>query len=377
MLLSYLRHQVIAAGAIATTIGVALPTFAQTPLPPSGGAALLPNLTPAKVTGGSAPMPAPMATAPLPVTAPVAPANYLIGPGDNVQVAVYGYEEYNKSLMVMSDGTITLPIIGSVMASGQTAEQLAKALSSKLETYLVNPVVTVTLSSLRPITVNIAGEVQRPGPVQLRGVTTAVLANNGTPTSPDQAPTVSTALLQAGGVTRNADVRQVVLKRYRANGASTATTINLWDVLTSENGFNNETLQDGDTLYVPKLAANATLDRRLLTRSSLAPSTVRVRVVGEVKLPGQVQVPPDSTISSAVAIAGGPTDKAKMREVTLVRMNDAGQVQKQTLDLTNLVDVIQVQEGDVVMIPKAGGHKFLDLAAPILGPFGALLNLFR
>jgi polysaccharide biosynthesis/export protein len=374
MLLSFLRNQV-AAGAIVTTFSIALPSLAQTPLPPSGGASLLPNLTPAGVNRGAAPMPAPVAAAP--VTAPVAAANYLIGPGDNVQVAVYGYEEYNKSLMVMSDGTITLPIIGSVMASGQTAEQLAKTLGNKLETYLVNPVVTVNLSSLRPITVNIAGEVQRPGPVQLRGVTTAILANNGTSTSPDQAPNVSTALLQAGGVTRNADVRQVVLKRYRPNGESSTTTINLWDVLTSENGFNNETLQDGDTLYVPKLAANATIDRRLLTRSSLAPSTVRVRVVGEVKLPGQVQVPPDSTISSAVAIAGGPTDKAKMREVTLVRMNDAGQVQKQTLDLTNLVDTIQVQEGDVVMIPKGGGHKFLDVAAPILGPFGALLNLFR
>ncbi|MBE9028803.1 polysaccharide biosynthesis/export family protein [filamentous cyanobacterium LEGE 11480] len=347
--------------------GLAIAAQAQTPLPPS--------ILPTAPNSSSAAMPkiSPLPLEATPRTYPGTNNSYIIGPGDRVQLAVYGYDEYNRSMLVMSDGTITLPVVGRVSVSGDTPEQLTNKLTQKLLTYLVEPVVTVNLISLRPITITVAGEVQRPGPLQLRGSTSTTAEG----TNSTDMPTINVALLQAGGVTRNADIRRVVLKRAQPNGESKTTEIDLWKTLMSESGLSPETLRDGDTLYVPKLTADATINRRLMARSSLAPSTIRVRVVGEVKAPGQVKVPPDSTLSSAMAIAGGPTDKAKLKSVTLVRLDDSGQITKQTLDLRNLVDTVQVEEGDVIMVPKDGGRKFLDIAAPILSPLGFLFSIFR
>jgi polysaccharide export outer membrane protein len=184
-------------------------------------------------------------------------------------------------------------------------------------------------------------------------------------------------MVQAGGITRVADVRRVQLIRRQPDGTSQTTTINLWDALVNGREFTNYVLRDGDTLYVPKLAAGESINASLMARSSVAPETVRVRVIGEVKAPGQVAVPPNSTVSSAVAIAGGPTDKAQLREVTLVRLRADGQVDKQTLNMDNLVDTVQVEEGDVVLVPKAGGDKFLDFAGRLLSPLSILVPWVR
>jgi polysaccharide export outer membrane protein len=108
-----------------------------------------------------------------------------------------------------------------------------------------------------------------------------------------------------------------------------------------------------------------------------SPKTVRVRVVGEVKKPGEVEVPPDGTLSSAVAIAGGPTEKARLGKVTFVRMNENGKVDRRDLDLRNLTDDQQVQDGDVLIVHKSVGRDILDIGSQLLGPFGVFLNIFK
>jgi len=58
-----------------------------------------------------------------------------------------------------------------------------------------------------------------------------------------------------------------------------------------------------------------------------------------------------------------------------VRMNNAGQVERQVVDLRNLTDTYQVQEGDVVIVPKQGISSVLDFAARLIGPLGLLMGL--
>ncbi len=301
-------------------------------------------------------------------TAPT--ANYRLGPGDRIDITVFEYPEVTGPKVVAPDGSITLPIIGSITAANRTPMQLAQDLRTRLREYLKNPVVTIGVTQFRPLLINIAGEVQRPGPIQLRNVESETTP--GDHTTPTTLPTLSTALLAAGGVTRNADIRQVILKR-----GDTTYSINLWDALQSENAPPDSFLQDGDALFVPKLDSAVALDRRLIAKSTLAPRTIRVRVVGEVKKPGEVDVPPNSSISGAVAIAGGPTDKARLQKVTLVRLGDDGKIAKQTLDLSNLIDSQQVLDGDVVMVPKDGRSSALDFAGQIFPPLGVFVNLFK
>ena len=345
----------------------------------------LPSLAPAEPAAQPAqPVPAvsaPPVYSPTPYSpAPIVPSaqassSYLLGPGDRIEVSVYGYEEYTGPTSVLPDGTLTLPLIGKVPAAGRTTDQLAQDLAVALNQILVNPRVSVTLDALRPVVVNVSGEVYRPGPLQLQGATRIGNNQNGEGTS-YAPPSVSQAIIQAGGVTRTADVRDVVIVRSLPNGQTVRTQVNLWDSLGSETLPEDLLLRDGDLVFIPQLAAGETLDSQLLARSSLSPETVRVRVVGEVTSPGEVPVPPNSSLSSAVAIAGGPTDDAKLSEVAFIRRQDNGEVVQEVVDLSNLVDDFQVQEGDVVVVPKTNTGSVLDFAQRLLGPLGFFLNLF-
>ncbi|NJO77629.1 MAG: polysaccharide export protein [Cyanobacteria bacterium RM1_2_2] len=288
------------------------------------------------------------------------PSDYILGPGDEIEITVFEYDEYTGKKVILPDGTLTLPLVGSIEAEGKTTDELAQTLAFRLESLLVNPVVTVNLTTLRPVVVQVSGEVMRPGPLQLI-----------------EEMTLSAALVQAGGITPHADVRQVAIQRNAPNADSTAMTVNLWDALSSEDAYNNPVLRSGDSIYVPRLAADATVDRRLLSQSSLAPATIKVRVVGEVNRPGEIDISPNSSISSAVAIAGGPTDDARLSRVAFIRMSEAGQIERQTIDLRNLIDSYQVQEGDVIIVPESNASSILDVASRfVLNPVSSVLNLF-
>jgi len=142
-----------------------------------------------------------------------------------LDIKVYDYEEYTGTQVVLPDGTITLPLIGRLIASDKTPDALTQEITARLQPLLKNPVVTIGINKLRPIRVNVAGEVQRPGPSQLQSLApvNAIGSTNQVLT-----PTLTEALLQAGGVDRNADIRHVVLKRYSPNGSTAPVIVNVW-----------------------------------------------------------------------------------------------------------------------------------------------------
>jgi len=300
--------------------------------------------------------------------------DYVLGPGDEISVAVYGYDEYSLTTSIEPSGAIVLPIIGAVAVAGKTTEETAQEITSRLSYYLVNPVTSVALTSLRPVFVSVSGEVQRPGPIRLENV--EAQNNNNNDTFQTQLPALSAALVQAGGVTPKADIRRVQVRRPLPSGEENIFTINLWDTIWSDTSAENLLLQDGDAIFVPQLVAGDSIDTRLLTRSSLAPDTVRVRVVGEVTNPGEVEVTPNSSLSSAVAIAGGPTVDARLSRTTFIRLNEDGVVEEEEIDLRSLTDDYQVQDGDVIIVPKRNSSSIIDFATRVLNPANVLFDLF-
>lgn len=298
---------------------------------------------------------------------------YLLGPGDEIAIDVFGYEEYTGTQVVAPNGTVSFPVLGTVEVANQTLETATQSLSQSLNQVLVNPAVTLRLESSRPVMVIVSGEVQRPGPIQLASITAVAQDRNQDNQS---VPTLSTAIGKAGGVTRQANIREVVVRRVTDGGQIADITVDLWSAIWSDEALEDPLLQAGDTVYVPLLTEPNRVDQGLVARSSLAPETIRVRVVGEVVRPGEVQVPPDSSLSSAVAIAGGPTEDSRLSEVVYVRLDDAGTVQRQEVDLRNLTDSYQVQEGDVIMVPKRGSSSVIDFAARLLNPLGSFFRIF-
>ena len=329
-------------------------------------ASLLINLTAVGVAQSQQMLPSlPLEQTPTSLALPqvTIPQDYLLGAGDQVEVLVFSYGEFTGQRTILPDGTITLPVIGNMQASGLTTDGLTKVVRQRLDSLLVDPVVTVTLVKLRSVVVNISGEVQRPGPLQLG--------------SESDQSTLIAALSSAGGITQNADIRSVTIERIKPDGTTNAKSFDLWELLSSNTVPPDFILQDGDAVYVPRLSADQTLNRRLIARSSLAPTTVRVRVVGEVERPGEVQVPPDSTLSSAIAIAGGPTKDARLNQVAFIRLNEQGQIEQQVVDLQNLTDNYQIQDGDVLVVPERNVSNVLNFAGRLFGPIGGLINLLR
>lgn len=338
--------------------GVALPSLAQAGTPES---AQLPYLPPAEAATEDVPEGVPISS-----PSNLGSNNYLLGPGDQVTIAVIGYPEFDGTQLILPDGTLSLPLIGAVQADNQTLATLSQRLSQRLQTYLVNPAVSLSLESLRPVWITVGGEVTRPGPIQL-----------GTLMDDEVNPTLTNALTAAGGVTRQADIRQVQVQRQRADGSPELLMLNLWDGLGTPTATTELLLRDGDVVWVPELdPLDIGVDRTLIARSTIAPETVSVRVVGEVVRPGEVEVPPSASLSSAVAIAGGPTDDARLSQVGFVRMDETGQIMTETVDLRNLTDSYQVQDGDVLIVPKTGLATGLDYFARFLTPFNFLFNLF-
>ncbi|MEL6326244.1 MAG: polysaccharide biosynthesis/export family protein [Cyanobacteria bacterium J06626_23] len=300
-------------------------------------------------------------------------SEYVLGPSDQILLSVVGYPEFEGGYVVLPDGTVTLPLVGSIPVAGRSLDQIDAVINERLKYYLVDPVVDVGLATLRPVIVSVSGAVHRPGPVQLTSLTNTNSTSDRSVQQDftDGLPTLSSALLAAGGVTRDADIRVVTVRRLLPGGQMQSITIDLWEAIQAEGVGANFVLRDGDTVFIPRLDGEE-LDRRLIASSSIAPETIGVRVVGEVKTPGEIRVSPDSSVSGAVAAAGGPTSDANLGNVVLVRMDESGEVTQQPMDLSNLIDNYQVQEGDVVLVAKRGYLSFFDTLGRVLNP----LNLF-
>ncbi|MFM7450579.1 MAG: polysaccharide biosynthesis/export family protein [Leptolyngbyaceae cyanobacterium] len=318
-------------------------------------------------------------------SAAVIDTSYLLGPGDQISLSVVGYDDFTNlpptgpagtptRLVqdILPDGTISIPLVGSVRAAGQTLNSLTQEITTKLKIYLVSPVVSLSLVNLRPVRVIVSGQVERPGPIQL-----ANLSNTRDRAETTTAPTLTSAIATAGGVSREADLRRVTLKRILPGGKTETVNFNLWEMIALETGPQDPViLRDGDAIFVPKLEVGNPVDSRLISRSSLAPATVRVRVVGEVKTPGIIAVRPDSSISSAIAAAGGPTVDAKLSNTEFVRMNENGKIEVKKINLHGLSDNIQIQEGDVIFVPRTTFASVLDYLGRLAAPIGTV-GVFR
>lgn len=129
------------------------------------------------------------------LSAPTADAAYTLGPGDKLQIAVYGEENLSSEQQVGPDGTITVPLIGHVPANGRTVSQVTDEVRAKLaEGFVQNPSVTITIETYRPF--YILGEVNTPGQYEYA-----------------KGMTVLAAVARAGGFTYRAKKSEIFLKR--------------------------------------------------------------------------------------------------------------------------------------------------------------------
>ena len=163
--------------------------------------------------------------------------NYLIGPEDILEVSVWKNDDLSKVVTVRPDGMITLPLIGDVMAAGQTPNQLRAAIVKKIEEYQESVVVSVILLEINSYRIFILGAVTNPGSYVMKRRTTLLQA-----------------IALAGGFTEFVAKKKIVVIRERAYGHSSEEKIRVSvdDAVDVQKGSEqNLILRSGDTIFVP------------------------------------------------------------------------------------------------------------------------------
>lgn len=159
--------------------------------------------------------------------------DYKIGPGDVIEITVYGEDDLTKEVRVSETGSISYPLLGRLNVSGLTAGQTEKMLHDKLGArFLVNPQVTVFVKSFSKVFVY--GEVEKPGSYPMEGSTT-----------------VLEAITMAEGLTEVANPRNVKVIRSR-NGRKKTMKVNLNDITKKGEKDKDIILEPDDVVVVAK-----------------------------------------------------------------------------------------------------------------------------
>ncbi|MEH2167232.1 MAG: SLBB domain-containing protein [Nostoc sp.] len=241
-------------------------------------------------------------------------------------------------------------------------------------------------SQTTPRTVTIIGEVNRPGSYLVTPGNTdsqvGATPNSGT-ASPNGLPNVTRVIQLAGGITAQADVRNLKLRRPTRTGSEQSIDINLWQLLQSGDANQDIIVQDGDTIVIPTATEINPAEATQLATTTLSPTRIQVGVVGEVKKPGLTDVQPNSSLNQAILAAGGFNDaRASSKAVDLIRLNPNGSVTKRIVKVDFSAGINEqtnpiLRNNDVVVVNRSGSAKTGDTVNTITGPLGVIFNLLN
>lgn len=277
---------------------------------------------------------------------------YRLGPGDSVFVNVLQFPELSFQATLDLQGTVIVPLAGALSLNGLTLEQTRRLIQSRLNRFVVNPDVSVTLVAQRPVQVTVLGEVVRPG------------------FYPMGTPELTAALLTAGGATRLADLRSVKIRRVLRGGAVIERNVDLYTPLQSTGASPAVRLADGDTIIIPTLSdvSNEGYDRNVIARSTLAQPQIVVRVLnyatGGSRIArgsgsiNSIALPNGSTFLDALTTISPNPDRADLGDVGLIRFDPVtGRATTLNLDakralLGDASQNLPLENNDVVVIGR-------------------------
>ncbi len=158
----------------------------------------------------------------------------MIGADDVLAISVWKEPDVSRSVPVRSDGKISLPLVGELMAGGQTPLQLEQEITKRLASYISEPEVTVIVQDSKSQRINILGMVVRPGTYLLTG-----------------SATVLDAIAMAGGFKDFAKQKAIYVLRQNADGTQKRISFNYKEVIKGNNPDQNVRLLPRDTVVVP------------------------------------------------------------------------------------------------------------------------------
>ena len=188
----------------------------------------------AKLTDSRAVIPSERTNVSVPTAGSAVSEEFVIGTGDVLAINVWKEPEVSRDVPVRSDGRISLPLLGEILAAGRTAKQLEAEISAKLKDYVSEPEVTVIVKEIKSQKFNVLGMVMKPGSYVLTNPTT-----------------VLDAIAIAGGFRDFAKQKDIYVLRRAADGTQTRLPFNYKGVVIGHGSAQNVALQSSDTVVVP------------------------------------------------------------------------------------------------------------------------------
>ncbi|HUF92454.1 MAG TPA: SLBB domain-containing protein, partial [Candidatus Limnocylindria bacterium] len=249
---------------------------------------------------------------------PVGP-DYVVGPGDDLSISVWGPVDSTIVRTVDRSGRIVLPKVGDLRVWGMTFSETDRLIREQLSRYFRGFQTSVTMGRLRTVRVHVVGEVCQPGVYTFSSLST-----------------VTNALYGAGGPTKLGSLRNVrLLRNHHVVG-----TLDLYDFLQRGDRTRDFRLESGDTIFVPTIGDVAT-------------------VAGEVKRPAIYEVRGNLRVADVIEMAGGVTPGSYLKRVQIVRAQPSAE--RVTIDVDMSRYYLRrdeegnppVQGGDLVLVHRS------------------------
>ena len=314
------------------------------------------------------------------LTAAIQGDTYIIGPGDVMGLNLFDAPELSGELEVLNDGSVSLPLVGSILIAGLTLQQASDRIRELLSDQLLRPELQLKIITPRPIRVSVVGAVERPGLYSLT-TTESAQVEGGPNTTLSGLPTLVDAIQKAGGITQKADLRAVRLQR-RLPGTPASfklASVNLLDLVMEGNQLQNPFLFDGDTIKVDRVE-DIPSEALELAATNLSPKTIEVNVIGEVNSPGLLKLMANTPLVQAVFAAGGLKDwRANGGNVELLRINRNGSatLKRFRFDMGSGVSNETnppLRQGDTVRVGRSLLAKGSDALGAVSQPISGLVT---
>lgn len=248
---------------------------------------------------------------PLNLSAP-APAEYVLGTGDEVRIQLWGSVDYTGSQTIDRNGIINLPKIGAVELAGVQVKDLEATLAKKVSRVYKNFEVSASLGKLRGISVYVVGQAQRPGTYSLTSLSTLV-----------------NAVFASGGPNPTGSMRAIELKR----GGKTIVTFDMYDLIGRGDKSRDPLLQPGDVVVIP-------------------PAGARMAITGATDHAAIFEVKSGETVQDMLRLIGGVPALAKADTAQLERISRDSQAPRQVLQVSLAANQAPaaLQDGDVLTL---------------------------
>ena len=244
------------------------------------------------------------------------PSDYRIGPGDVVEIQLFGQRNDSYSLGISREGMIRFPGIGPINAfeKGTSFIDLKNNIREKIREQLGEGVQSsITLGAFRSIRIFLLGEVRKQGAYTVSALSTTI-----------------NALLSCGGIKETGSLRTIQLKR----AGRIIATLDLYDLLMRGDTSADQPLQPGDVIFVPVIKKQIT-------------------VSGAVRRPAKYEIMGAETLASAVVLAGGALDRSELDMIRLERMDSSFRLNVKNLSLLK-DESFTIKAGDQISLGFAG-----------------------